>query len=95
MLLSGQCLAWGVEGGVNMKTESGQCRRRATGIARKRKALAKRIRRVAAQMQRLGAHMNYYGGFSEIGQHGREMLGAANIARGWAEGIEGEMKNEE
>lgn len=57
-------------------------------VRRKRKALAKRIRDVAERMWRLGNHMSYYGGFGEIGQHGREMAGAANIARGWAMEIE-------
>lgn len=51
-------------------------------------ALAKRVRRVAALMQKLGADMDYYGGFGEVGQHGREMQGAARIALGWADGME-------
>lgn len=53
-------------------------------------ALAKRVRRVAALMQKLGADMDYYGGFGEVGQHGREMQGAARIALGWADGMEAE-----
>lgn len=46
--------------------------------------LAARIFRVAKSMKRLGCEMEYFGGFGEIGDHGREMIGAAVIARGWA-----------
>jgi hypothetical protein len=49
--------------------------------------LARRIRRIAREMHKLGIHMDYYGGFGEIGKHGREMIGAANMAIGWANGI--------
>lgn len=32
--------------------------------------------------------MDYYGGFGEIGQHGREMISASQLALDWARGIE-------
>lgn len=46
--------------------------------------LAKRILRVANAMHKLGCEMEHLGGFGEAGDHGREMIGAAVIARGWA-----------
>ena len=36
-------------------------------------------------MLNLGADMNRYGGMGEIGDHGREMIGAGLIAREWAD----------
>ena len=45
-------------------------------------------------METLGAAMDYYGGFiSTISDHGKEMIGAAQIARDWAAGIE-EQEND-
>ena len=49
--------------------------------------IAKRLRWLSHRMQSVGAEMEYYGGFGEIGEHGREMQGAASIALGWAKGI--------
>ena len=46
--------------------------------------LAARIFRVAKSMKNLGYEMEYFGGFGEVGDRGREMIGAAVIARGWA-----------
>lgn len=48
------------------------------------------LRRLAFEMQIIGEDMKYAGGFSEIAQHGVELCGAASIALGWANGIEGE-----
>jgi hypothetical protein len=45
-------------------------------------------------MQSVGAEMEYYGGFGEIGDHGRELQGAAGIALGWAKGIESSLPND-
>ena len=39
---------------------------------------------VADAMQQTGERMDYIGGFGEIGERGREMIGAANLARDWA-----------
>lgn len=51
--------------------------------------IALRLREVAAEMEQLGAAMDYYGGFNgRMARHGREMVGAAGIARDWAEEIE-------
>lgn len=48
-----------------------------------------RLRAVAAEMASLGVAMDYYGGFNGLmAQHGREMVGAAGIAREWADEIE-------
>ena len=47
--------------------------------------LVRRLKRVAELMRTIGADMDYYGGWGEMGDHGREMLGAAKIARDWAD----------
>jgi len=39
-------------------------------------------------MLQIGEDMDYYGGFGEIGQHGREMISASQLALDWARGIE-------
>ena len=52
------------------------------------------LRRVADAMELVGGSMEYYGGLSDIARHGKEMLGAAQIARGWADGIEGDNDGE-
>jgi precorrin-6B methylase 1 len=38
-------------------------------------------------MRKLGADMDYYGGFGLMGDRGREMLGAAKLAKGWTSHI--------
>lgn len=59
-----------------------------------RTELIAEIRRVASEMETLGAAMDYYGGFnSTISDHGKKMIGAAQIARDWAAGIE-EQEND-
>ena len=50
--------------------------------------IAKQLRRVSKAMVSLGVAMDYHGGFSEIGQHGRELVNAGLIAKEWAKGIE-------
>ena len=50
--------------------------------------IAKQLRRLSRAMVTLGVAMDYHGGFSEIGQHGRELVNAGLIAKGWATGIE-------
>ena len=47
--------------------------------------LVRRLRLTATTMLNLGADMNRYGGMGEIGDHGREMIGAGLIAREWAD----------
>ena len=42
-------------------------------------------------MASLGVDMDYIGGFGEIGDHGREMVGAAAVAVGWADGIDADL----
>lgn len=51
-------------------------------------ALAIRLRLLADEMEVLGADLDYYGGLAEWALHGREMVGAAEIAREWAKKIE-------
>jgi len=51
-----------------------------------------RLRILSAQMLDVGVFLDFYGGFGEIGEHGREMIGASKIAAGWADGIEQETK---
>lgn len=50
--------------------------------------LSKELRHLSRQMRKLGTKMEYYGGFGETGKHGRELIVASIIARGWARGIE-------
>lgn len=47
---------------------------------------------LAKQMIKVATKMEYFGGFSPISQHGREMLGAAKIAKGWAREIRKDRK---
>ena len=56
-----------------------------------REFAARRLRSLSAQMQDTGAFLDFYGGFGEIGEHGREMIAASKIAAGWAYGIEKEL----
>lgn len=47
-------------------------------------ALASRLRLLSDRMECVGVAMEYYGGFGETAVHGRELMGAAAMARGWA-----------
>ena len=49
--------------------------------------LSKELYKLSQKMEKLGLKMEYYGGFGEIGKHGRELVGASVIARGWADEI--------
>ena len=40
--------------------------------------------RLAVGMERVAVDMEYLGGFGELAAKGRELRGAAEIARGWA-----------
>tara|TARA_R110000803_G_scaffold158236_1_gene222548 strand:- start:171 stop:374 length:204 start_codon:yes stop_codon:yes gene_type:complete len=51
------------------------------------------LRKLADDMESLGAAMDYYGGFAaHIAEHGKEIMGASLVARGWADGIECELE---
>lgn len=52
-----------------------------------RAELAEELRIVAGIMHRTGTRLAYYGGFGEMGGHGREMVGAAKIAKSWVREI--------
>lgn len=52
--------------------------------------IAKQLRHLSKAMGTLGVAMDYYGGFSEIGQHGRELVNAGRIVKGWATSIKDE-----
>lgn len=52
--------------------------------------IAARLRRLADEMDAIAVAMDYYGGFAEWAQHGREIAGAGAVARQWAGEIEGE-----
>lgn len=54
-----------------------------TGISLENLSAA--IEYVSSLMLDVGVAMEYYGGFSELAQHGREMIGASHIASGWAD----------
>jgi len=56
-----------------------------------RAEICKRLRELADEMIELGVDMGYYS-LSPISQHGKELIGASDIARGWADGIEEEDK---
>jgi hypothetical protein len=50
--------------------------------------LAEQIDSVATIMQALAGQMQYYAGFNiHLGKHAKEMAGAAEIAKGWADEI--------
>ncbi len=49
--------------------------------------LASRLRVLAAHMLEVAVEMDYYGGFSEVAAHARELQGAAGIALSWADSI--------
>ena len=54
-----------------------------------RASLVTRLRWIAAHMRLIGVDMDYYGGgFSELAEHGRELIGAAIIAESWAGELE-------
>ena len=55
-------------------------------------SLSKELYNLSIQMKKLGVKMDYYGGFGKIGEHGRELIGAATIARGWVNGIKKEKR---
>jgi hypothetical protein len=57
-----------------------------TGVALRR--LVRRLKRVSEIMRQVGADLEYYGGFGPMGDRGREMLGAARMAKGWTKHIE-------
>lgn len=50
--------------------------------------MVRRLKRISNEMLQIGEDMDYYGGFGEIGQHGREMISASQLALDWARGIE-------
>jgi hypothetical protein len=49
--------------------------------------IAKRLLVLSEAMISLGVDMDYYGGFSQIGEKGRELVGAGVIARQWSQEI--------
>ena len=50
--------------------------------------IAARLRMLADDMEYIAACMDYYGGFAEWSKHGREIAGAGEIARQWADEID-------
>jgi len=56
-----------------------------TGVALRR--LVRRLKRVSEIMRQVGGDMEYHGGFGTMGDRGREMLGAARLAKGWTKHI--------
>lgn len=50
--------------------------------------IAAELRALATEMLRIGMAMEYWGGLNPMGDHGRELLRAGEIARGWAAAIE-------
>jgi hypothetical protein len=61
-------------------------RQRPTGVALRR--LVRRLKRVSEMMRQVGADMDYYGGFGKMGDRGREMIGAARLAKSWIKHME-------
>lgn len=57
--------------------------------------IAKHLRLVADQMHQVGVLMDYYGGLDdEMTAKSKEIIGASEIARSWADAIENEVSNE-
>jgi hypothetical protein len=56
--------------------------------------IALQLIELSREMIALGATMDYYGGMGEMGIHGRELIGAGQIAASWADAIEKEMGSE-
>ncbi len=54
-----------------------------------RAQIAACLRDLSYRMLACGTAMDYYGGLGTMGQHGREMTGAARLAAEWADEIEG------
>ena len=52
--------------------------------------IAKQLRRLSTAMVTLGVAMDYHGGFGEVAEHGRELVGAGETCRNWARTIERE-----
>ena len=50
-------------------------------------AIAKDLLKLSREMRRIGVQMEYYGGFGKMGQRGRELIGAARMAKGWGAAI--------
>jgi hypothetical protein len=50
--------------------------------------ISARLRSLADEMDNIAVAMDYYGGFAEWAQHGREIAGAGAIARQWADEID-------
>jgi hypothetical protein len=48
-----------------------------------RRQLAAKLGKLAKEMKQVGAELEYFGGFSPVAQHGREMQGAARITLLW------------
>ena len=46
--------------------------------------MVRRLMRLSKTMLTIGEEMDYYGGFGEMGQHGREMISASQLALDWA-----------
>jgi hypothetical protein len=47
-----------------------------------------RLKALQAEMSEVGILMEYYGGLSEVAQHGKELYGAAMMMKTWIEGME-------
>ena len=58
-------------------------------VALTKHQISAKLRVLAAEMDDIAIAMDYYGGFAEWSEHGREIAGAGNIARQWADEIEG------
>lgn len=49
--------------------------------------LVSSLRALAIQMREVAVEMEYYGGFSVIAHHGKELFGASCLALEWADAI--------
>jgi hypothetical protein len=54
--------------------------------------LARELVALSDLMFEIGVDMDCNGGLSEIGEHGRELVNASVVAKGWANGISEEIK---
>jgi hypothetical protein len=53
--------------------------------------LIERMKALSSEMLEVGILMDHYGGLTEMGKHGHELMSASSIVFGWAEGWEDNM----
>ncbi len=52
------------------------------------------LKALSELMFEIGVEMDYFGGLSEIGEHGRELIGASKMVEMWAIGVVNESESQ-